>query len=140
MNEHLFLDTVFVQALLNRRDQYHDQAVEFLPRIQAATEVWTTEAILIEIGNALSATNRTGALGFIEQCYRTANIRVISVDTRLLKQALRLYGNRPDKDWGLTDCLSFVVMEENGLTDAVTNDRHFVQAGYRALLFRAATR
>ncbi len=53
-DERLFLDTVFIQALLNRRDQYHLQARSLLPRIRNAREVWITEAVLIEVGNALS--------------------------------------------------------------------------------------
>lgn len=133
-SERLLLDTVFVQALLNHRDQYHAQAKAFLPRVRAAMEVWITEAVLIEVGNGLSAVNRTAAVKFIEQCYRTANLRVVSVDTPLLTRALQLYRERPDKTWGLTDCISFVVMQEQDLTDAVTADEHFVQAGYRALL------
>jgi predicted nucleic acid-binding protein len=132
--DRLFLDTVFIQALLNRRDQYHDKAKAFLPRLRNAVEVWVTEAVLIEVGNALSAVNRTAAIQFIEQCYRTDNIRVVTVDTQLLALAMQFYQTRPDKTWGLTDCISFVVMEEQGLTDAVTADIHFVQAGYRALL------
>lgn len=130
----LLLDTVFIQALLNRRDQYHAQAKAFLPQVRAALEVWVTEAVLIEVGNALSAVNRTAAVQFIEQCYHTPNLRVVTVDTLLLTSALQLYHERPDKTWGLTDCISFVVMQEQGLTDAVTADEHFVQAGYRALL------
>ena len=132
--ERLLLDTVFVQALLNRRDQYHAQARAFLPRVRTAAEVWVTEAVLIEVGNALSAVNRTAVVQFIEQCYLTANLRVVSVDTPLLTRALQLYHQRSDKTWGLTDCISFVVMQSQGLTDAVTADEHFIQAGYRALL------
>jgi predicted nucleic acid-binding protein len=133
-SERLFLDTVFVQALLNRRDQYHPAAVSFLPRMRDAAEVWTTEAILVEIGNALGALDRRAAYRFIEQCYRTTNIHVVSVDTALLRRALQLYVDRKDKEWGLTDCISFVVMQEHELTDAITNDRHFTQAGYQAVL------
>lgn len=130
----LLLDTVFIQALLNRRDQYHAQAKAFLPQVRVALEVWVTEAVLIEVGNALSAVNRTAAVQFIEQCYHTPNLRVVTVDPLLLTSALQLYHERPDKTWGLTDCISFVVVQEQGLTDAVTADEHFVQAGYRALL------
>lgn len=132
--ERLLLDTVFIQALLNKRDQYHTQARSFLPRVRAAAEVWVTEAVLTEVGNALSVYDRTGAVAFIRQCYQTANMRVVSVDTPLFVQALDLYQARPDKGWGLTDCISFVVMQQQGLTDAVTTDSHFPQAGYRALL------
>jgi predicted nucleic acid-binding protein len=133
-SDRLFLDTVFILALLNPRDQYHKQARSFFPRLRTAEEVWLTEAVLVEVGNALSTSNRTGAVEFIKQCYHTTNIRVISVDTSLLNRALQLYEDRPDKTWGLTDCISFVVMQEQNLTDVVTTDRHFVQAGYQALL------
>ena len=60
-SERFFLDTFFVQALLNKRDQYHDKAKQYWPRVKAAAEVWITEAILVEIGNALSAANRGGS-------------------------------------------------------------------------------
>ncbi|WP_036536164.1 type II toxin-antitoxin system VapC family toxin [Neosynechococcus sphagnicola] len=82
----------------------------------------------------LSAFNRDGAVQFIQQCYGTDNIKIVSVDTELLMQALALYQARPDKTWGLTDCISFVVMQQQNLTDAITGDRHFVQAGFRALM------
>lgn len=132
--EQLFLDTAFIQALLNSRDDYHQQAKRLLPRVRAASEVWITEAILVEVGNALSANNRDGAVHFIQQCYRTDNINVVSVDTALLMQALALYQSRPDKDWGLADCISFIVMQQQNLTDAVTSDRHFIQAGFQILM------
>ncbi|MGB3207293.1 MAG: PIN domain-containing protein [Crinalium sp.] len=132
--DRLFLDTAFIQALLNSRDQYHSQAKKLLPRVKNADEVWITEAILIEVGNALSAFNRKAAVQFIQQCYQTSNIKVVSVDHQLLNQALQLYQNRPDKAWGLTDCISFVVMQEQSLINAATADKHFIQAGYRALL------
>lgn len=133
-SERLLLDTVFIQALLNQRDQYHIQAKAFLPRMRSAAEVWITEAILVEVGNALSVFNRQAAVHFIQQCYHTANMRVVTIDTPLLIRALQFYQARSDKAWGLTDCISFVVMTEQGLTDAVTADEHFRQAGYRALL------
>ncbi len=132
--ERLFLDTAFIQALLNRHDQYHDRAAAFLPRVRSAAEVWVTEAVLVEVGNALSDLDRMSAVRFVEQCYHSSNMHVVSVDTALLLRAVRLYRDRPDKFWGLTDCISFTVMQDRRLIDAVTTDEHFVQAGYRALL------
>lgn len=132
--DRLFLDTVFVQALLNPRDDFHDRAKALFPRVRSANEVWITEAILIEVANALSAFNRGGAFQFIQQCYRTENIRVVSVDTDLLMQALELYQSRSDKTWGLTDCISFIVMQQQNLTNAVTADRHFIQAAFHAMM------
>jgi uncharacterized protein len=132
--DRLFLDTVFIQALLNPRDNDHDQAKQLFPRIRIASEVWITEAIFAEVGNALSAFNRRGAVHFIQQCYRTENMRVVSIDTAPLMQALALYQSRPDKTWGLTDCISFIVMQQQNLIDAVTGDHHFIQAGFQALM------
>ena len=128
-----FLDTAFVQALLNQRDEYHMQAKTFLPRLGVA-QVWVTEAVLIEVGNALSSLNRAVVVPFIKQCYQTANMHVVTVDTALLNRALKLYQDREDKTWGLTDCISFMVMQDQDLIQALTTDEHFVQAGYRALL------
>jgi predicted nucleic acid-binding protein len=135
----LLLDTVFVQALLNRNDQYHARATALLPEVRNARGVWVTEAVLIEVANALSAFDRVGAARFIEHCYTTPNLHVVTVRTPLLHEGLQLFAARPDKQWSLTDCISFVVMKENDLTDAATADRHFVQAGFRALLLEPQT-
>lgn len=132
--ERLFLDTAFVQALLNRRDSQHHLALRLFPRVQTAREVWVTEAVLVEIGNALSAFNRSAAVRFIDQCYHTYNIRVIPVDTELFRESVAFYRSHTDKAWGLTDCISFVVMQQQGLSAALTSDQHFEQAGFRALM------
>lgn len=129
-----FLDTVFLQAQLNPRDRHHARAKAFVPKLREAAEVWVTEAVLVEVGNALSAVNRSAAAQLIHQCYQTTNTHVVSVDTRLFSRAVELYQSRSDKAWDLTDCISFVVMQERNLMDAVTTDRHFIQAGFRALL------
>jgi uncharacterized protein len=132
----LFLDTYFVQALLNRKDPYHESATALLPQVQVAAEVVTTEAVLIEVANALSGNPRLRQLSaaFIRRCYAEENITVQSVDTDLLTRALDLYANRADKQWGLTDCISFVVMRDRDLMNALTGDRHFQQAGFRPLM------
>ena len=93
-----------------------------------------TEAVLVEVGNALSSFHRHAAVQFIRRCSETDNTIVVAIGSKLFKQALTLYEARSDKTWGLTDCISFVVMEENDLSIALTADHHFVQAGFRALL------
>ncbi len=129
-----FLDTAYVQALVNRRDRYHRAARSLLRDLRTASAVWVTEAVLVEIGNALSRDHRSEAAAFIDYCYTTSNINVVPVDTTLLRRALDLYRDRADKTWGVTDCLSFVVMQDHGLIEALTTDDHFQQAGFRALL------
>jgi hypothetical protein len=95
-----------------------------------------TEAVLAEVGNALSRTPRLrrNAAAFIRGCYTEPNMSVVPVDTALMSRALDLFERRTDKEWGLTDCISFVVMRDRGLHDAATEDRHFQQAGFRALM------
>ncbi len=129
-----FLDTAYVLALLNPNDIFHRRAKALLTSMQSAQEVWITEAVLIEIGNALARSNRFAAAAFINSCYVTPNVRVVPVDSSLLKRAIDFYNNREDKEWGLTDCISFIVMGDHGLTEALTADEHFQQAGFHALL------
>jgi hypothetical protein len=95
-----------------------------------------TEVVLAEVGNALSKTPRLRrhAATFIRSCYTEPNMRVVSVDTTLMTRALDLFERRTDQEWGLTDSISFVVMGDHGLADAATGDRHFQQAGFRALM------
>lgn len=129
-----FLDTAYVLALLNPNDNYHKQARAILKSMNSAREVWITEAVLIEIGNSLSHSNSIAASAFIHSCYVTPSVKVVSVDTPLLNRALDFYNNRGDKDWGLTDCISFIVMTDQDLKEALTTDEHFQQAGFKALL------
>ena len=88
----------------------------------------------MEVANALSNYNREKVIAFIQQCYSTDNIFVINITPQLFQKGLILYGSRQDKNWGLVDCISFIVMKEKNLTDAVTSNIHFIQAGCQALL------
>jgi uncharacterized protein len=131
--DRFFLDTAYAQALLNSRDQYHVQATGLFPHVRQA-ETWTTEAVLVEIGNALSAINRQAASTYIRACYQEARVHVVPVNTSLFQRGLSLYEQRRDKAWGLTDCISFIVMQDHGLNDALTADKHFEQAGFQILM------
>jgi predicted nucleic acid-binding protein len=59
---------------------------------------------------------------------------LVPITDDLLERALDLYSYRPDKGWGLVDCASFALMQQRGIQEAFTVDRHFEQAGYTALL------
>ena len=130
----VFLDTVFVQALLNRADQFHANAVLLFQQLGPATQIWTTESVLTEIANALSAINRSGAIRFIGEMRGTSNVEIMTVDRSLFDRAFNLYQRRSDKEWGLTDCISFTVMMDQKITEALTADSHFEQAGFIALM------
>jgi hypothetical protein len=132
----LFLDTSHVLALASSRDQFHQRAVtvEAAARRQLVQLV-TTRAVLFEIGNAMSG-RRDRALGlrWLTALDSDPQIEVVEITPVLYAQAVDLFAARPDKDWGLVDCASFVVMTQRGITAALTHDSHFTQAGFAALL------
>jgi predicted nucleic acid-binding protein len=97
--------------------------------------VVVSEFVLIELTNALASVESRGrAIALWPHLQSDPTVTIVPASTELLARGLELYVHRPDKDWSLTDCTSFVVMEERGLTEALTADRHFEQAGYAALL------
>lgn len=63
-----------------------------------------------------------------------SQILILPQTPNLFEQAFRRYQSRPDKNWSMTDCASFILMEQEGLTAALTHDRHFTQAGFKAML------
>jgi predicted nucleic acid-binding protein len=95
----------------------------------------TTEFVLVEIADGLAAVRfRAQAVQVIATLKASPWVEIVSASSRLFNAALELYKSRGDKDWGLTDCASFIVMSERGLLAALTTDDHFRQAGFRALL------
>ena len=128
-----FIDTLYVIALINRRDQYHAQAISVADKY-ADRPLITTDAVLTEIANALARGYKQEAVEIVEQFLASEDVEVVRMTPELFAQAFALYRTRADKEWGLTDCVSFVVMQERGITDALTFDKHFVQAGFQALL------
>jgi uncharacterized protein len=128
-----FADTGYWIALANAGDDLHERARAISRRITA--RLVTTDAVFFEIGDALcSGRLRAIAAALIEDIRSDPDIVVITVDGPLFERGLALFATRPDKDWGLTDCISFVVMQDRGIIEALAYDQHFVQAGFRALL------
>ena len=132
----IFLDTAYVNALVNTRDQWHDAAVQWQRKLSAEKRrLVTTEFVLVEIADGLAAVRFRGqAVQVIATLQASSLVEIIPASSQLFTAALELYRSRGDKDWGLTDCASFVVISERGLSEALTTDDHFRQAGLRALL------
>lgn len=129
----IFVDTVYWLALISRSDRHHSQAVEWSKRINE--RLVTTDAVLTEVADALSrADRRRWAVEAIQAIRGDKSVTSVPGSTKLFSDGFYLYTGRPDKDWSLTDCISFVVMKERKLDRALTADIHFVQAGFRALL------
>jgi predicted nucleic acid-binding protein len=131
-----FVDTHYLLALVNYTDKDHVAAVErSRGRIGGLV---TTTWVLVEFADALSAMDwRTRAARFIRGFEAEPYVEVVPPTRQQFQQALARYEQRPDKDWSLTDCISFLLMEERGIAEALTADHHFEQAGFRALLREA---
>lgn len=134
----ILVDTSFVLALLNTKDQHHEAAVAMengVPEVRLVV----TRAVCMEIGNALTGPLfRARAGDLLASMEDDPRFVILPWDERVYSSALGLFRNRPDKNWSLTDCISFVVMRGRGITEALTADNHFRQAGFQPLLRRAA--
>ena len=132
----VFLDTAFAIALVVPRDALHAVAVSVADRLRVErTRMVTTWAVILEIGNALSrARYRSVAVSLLDSIAENRDLEIVPFSERLVEESLALFRVRDDKEWSLTDCMSFVVMRQRGITDASTADDHFRQAGFRPLL------
>jgi len=129
----LFADTSFYLAYLVERDAWHSRAMSLSEGLELPTV--TTAWVLTELANTLSAPwERANFVRFISLLRDDATCEVVPASQLLFDAGLRLYAERQDKGWSLTDCISFVVMRERGIAEALTADRHFEQAGFVALL------
>jgi predicted nucleic acid-binding protein len=129
----LVTDTYYYLALLNPRDSAHPEAVAIGPTL--AGRLVTTQYVLTEVADALSAPqDRAKFLALLVLLESDPSVTIVPGSNDLFRRGVALYQARPDKDWPLTDCISFIVMDDEGLTEALTADRHFSQAGFRTLL------
>jgi predicted nucleic acid-binding protein len=141
MPAEVFLDASYAVALSSSRDLHHARAVALAERLkQAGTQLLTTRAVVLEIGNALARLrHREAAIRLPEAIESDPQVEIVALSDDLYRQAFDLYRSRPDKEWGLTDCVSFTVMRDRGLVEALTADEHYRQAGLRALLIEEPT-
>jgi predicted nucleic acid-binding protein len=131
----VFADMAFYVAFSNPKDRWHEAAVAIGNRWRGT--LVTTEYVVVELGNHLcDPADRAVFLRMAAMIQQDEKTRVVPATAQLLQAGLTLFGNRPDKAWSLTDCISFAVMESHGITDALTCDNHFAQAGFRVLLTR----
>jgi len=135
-HERLFVDTGYLIARFNVRDQYHTRARELDDVVLWCRELWTTDAVLLEFAAACSEpARRIHAVTTWDQFHDgDKSYESAEVYGDLMSNAMQLYRSRMDKSWSLADCLSFEVMAQHEIAAALTPDYHFVQAGYRALM------
>lgn len=132
----LFADTGYWIALLSSHDYLHDKAIELSKDIQPA-HIITSDMVLAEVLNDFSRrteTLRLAAVALVEELRKDPNTTVVAQTRQQFDRGLELYKRRPDKNWSQTDCVSFLIMKEQGISEALAYDRHFAQAGYIAVM------
>ena|ERR1700688_2342494 len=134
--ERVFADTGYWIALLNPRDDLHQKA-SATSRDYSPNQIVTSEMVLTEFLNSFSDYGprlRQAAARAVASLRETSQVVIAPQTSQLFGKALQRYRDMTDKSWSLTDCASFLIMEEERLTAALTHDRHFAQAGFKTLL------
>lgn len=131
-----FADAAYWVAMINPHDDLHRRAISVSRALDDCRFV-TTEMVLTEVLNFFAergATPRRVASNLVQRLRHDHNTRVVPQTSAQFDDAAQLYRDRNDKEWSHTDCASFRVMEKEGIAEALTYDRHFEQAGFKALL------
>ncbi len=132
----IFVDTAYWVARLDKRDQLHERAREVMSQLSTVS-LLTTELVLVEVLNYFSgyrADVRQAVVSTVQFLLVESDIELVWQTQELFMAGMDLYRARLDRGYSLTDCVSMMVMQQQGLTDALTNDRHFVQEGFTILL------
>lgn len=132
----IFADAVYWVALINPRDQLHEQAREASIAL-SGVRIITSEWVLTELLNCFAEGKpelRRGASNVVASIRASTNVVIIPQTSSGFTVAFQLYRDRTDKGWSLTDCSSFLIMRQYGIDSALTFDKHFEQAGFSALL------
>ena len=103
--------------------------------IQQRSKLVTTEWVLTELADGLaSSRHRNMFMETRQELLADEDVEVVPLDMQVHQEGIQLFASREDKEWSLTDCISFFVMQREGITEALTGDHHFEQAGFVALL------
>ena len=130
----VFADSFYYFALVNPNDPAHAKTTAFTQTYMG--RIVTTGWVLTELadGWAKPVLRRSIFLQLLADLRASPDTIIIPAAEQLLQDGIDLYAQRPDKEWSLTDCISFVTMTREGLTAALTGDHHFEQAGFISLL------
>ena len=130
----VFADTFYWIGLTNPEDSHSQAALRF-DDLLSGGHVTTTEEILTELLTFFAADSwlRNRAVQTVREIISDNAVRIIPQSHESFLYGFDLYASRPDKGYSLTDCISMQTMRREGLTEILTNDRHFEQEGFRAL-------
>ncbi len=131
-----FADTSYWIALLNPGDNLHGKVQQVSSNL-GDCRIITSEMVMVELLDGLAKYGeqlRKKAVETVESLKSNPNVKVVPQTSIQFTEAMKYYVERPDKQWGLTDCSSFVIMDDESINEALTYDEHFSQAGFVALL------
>jgi predicted nucleic acid-binding protein len=128
-------DTGYWVATIHPRDGLHKKALAVSKELGQFSIV-TSEMVLVEVLNMFSKGQQLRGLAAktVNEITGDPNVEVEPQTRRLFQEALKIYQDRSDKEWSLTDCASFMIMRRRGIAEALTDDQHFIQMGFKALL------
>lgn len=132
----VFADTQFFVGRVNARDQWHKQARAAETALIDPHYI-TTESVLTEVLAYFceyGPESRLKAAVAIEIILADPKTEVVSISHELFLQGVKLYKERLDKSYSLTDCISMNVCRSRGITDVLSHDHHFVQEGLTVLM------
>lgn len=132
----IFVDTAAFLALINKSDRFHQNAKSVRDELSKEKVLFvTTDQVIIEVANGLSKLKfRNAVVQLIDSIINSTDIEIVWTDKDIFNKAFDFYKKAIDKEWGLTDCISFVVMKDKNIKNAFTTDFHFEQAGFVKLL------
>ena len=132
----VFLDTSGLVGVVNNDDQWHAQAEKVWSELlDSSVGIVTTSLVLVELADGLSRlSHREMAIQTIEALRHWDQLTIVQSDFHLEAKAWQLYCDRVDKEWGMTDCVSMTVMEQQEIQEVFTADKHFEQASFHVLL------
>jgi len=136
MIEPIFVDSFAWIAAINKSDNYHEISLRILEELlNKQAKLITTNYVVVETINALSKVKfRKTVIEFIDKLRKSPSIQIVKITDEIYNNAWTLYQQRMDKDWGITDCTSFEVMQMFNIRKAFISDKHFEQAGYSLMV------
>jgi len=132
----VFVDTSALYALIDKRDSHHDKAKAAASKLlRSGRRLVTTDYVVAESVNLANA--RAGSIlgaRILDLLEQSASIRIEWITSARFESTKRFFRRHVDHRYSFTDCASFIVMRELDVTDALTTDRHYVEAGFVSLL------
>ena len=132
----VFADACYWIALLIDRDALHEVAVLLRDQL-GSRRIVTSQLVLVETLNAVARfgpLRRQAAVQLVREVESARHVDIVELSNEQFQDAIAFYSARPDQEWGLVDCATFLLMEEKGIREALTNDHHFTQAGFTILM------